>query len=487
MSTPTTLIAQRYRLVKMLGSGGMGVIWQAWDERLHRPVALKMLRAQPEIDDSERALATERAMREARITAGLHHPHAVTVFDVIEHEGRPCIVMQLVESTPLSALLKEHGPMTPSQAAKIGAEVASALAAAHKLRIVHRDVKPGNILITADGSALISDFGISHALGDATITATGLIHGTPAYLAPEAAKGLPTSFASDVFSLGSTIYTMLEGSPPFGTDANAISLLHKVARGGYDPPRNAGPLGALLKQMLATNPKRRPTMAAVAESLSHVERESSQPISDGVAVLTAMLHEDVPDRGPRDVTTEALSGPGMPPAVVADPEMPPAVVADPEMPPAVVADPGMPPAVVADPGMPPAVVADPGMPPAVDADPATTEAIGGTPALPGAAPAATTGAITEPPVLPGVAAAAADPHESQTAQTPGNGADRKDDPCRSAHPLRTAHRRDGARCSGDDRIPDGGDRAGSAHAPPYRPRPSPRPGRARRTGVAVPA
>ena len=133
---------------------------------------------------------------------------------------------------------------------------------------MHRDVKPGNILITADGSALISDFGISHALGDATITATGLIHGTPAYLAPEVAKGLPTSFASDVFSLGSTIYAMLEGAPPFGTDNNAISLLHKVARGGYAPPRNAGPLAPLLKQMLATNPKRRPTMAAVAESLA---------------------------------------------------------------------------------------------------------------------------------------------------------------------------------------------------------------------------
>ena len=309
MSTPTTLIAHRYRLVKMLGAGGMGVVWQAWDERLHRPVALKMLRAQPEVDDSERALSTERAMREARITAGLHHPHAVTVFDVIEHEGRPCIVMQLIESTPLSVLLKEHGPMTPSQTARVGAQVASALAAAHGLRIVHRDVKPGNILITADGSALISDFGISHALGDATITATGLIHGTPAYLAPEAAKGLPTSFASDVFSLGSTMYTMLEGSPPFGTDGNAISLLHKVARGGYDPPKNAGALTPLLKQMLATNPKRRPTMAAVAASLSALASGAGQPavFPDGVAVLTAMLDGHGPDAADRDAATEALS------------------------------------------------------------------------------------------------------------------------------------------------------------------------------------
>ena len=102
MSTPSHLVADRYRLVKMLGAGGMGIVWHAWDERLHRPVALKMLRAQPELSEPERQLATDRAMREARINAGLHHPHAVTVFDVVEHEGRPCIVMQLVESTPVS-------------------------------------------------------------------------------------------------------------------------------------------------------------------------------------------------------------------------------------------------------------------------------------------------------------------------------------------------------------------------------------------------
>ena len=274
MSTPSTLVADRYRLVKMLGAGGMGIVWQAWDERLQRAVALKLLRTQPELTDSERQLATDRAMREARITAGLHHPSAVTVFDVVEHDGQPCIVMQLIESTPLSVLLSEHGTLTPSATARIGAQVGSALAAAHKLRIVHRDVKPGNILITADGSAMISDFGISHALGDATITATGMIHGTPAYLAPEVARGLPTSFASDVFSLGSTLYAMLEGTPPFGSDKNAIALLHKVARGGYLPPAHAGPLAPLLAEMLSTSPKRRPSMASVAESLSALQEDS---------------------------------------------------------------------------------------------------------------------------------------------------------------------------------------------------------------------
>ena len=271
MSTPSSLVADRYRLVRLLGAGGMGVVWEAWDERLHRTVALKMLRTQPELTDAERQTATDRALREARITAGLHHPHAVTVFDVVEHDGQPCIVMQLIESTPLSALLREHGTFTPSETARIGAQVASALAAAHKLKIVHRDVKPGNILIGADGSAMISDFGISHALGDTAITATGLVHGTPAYLAPEAARGLPMSFASDVFSLGSTLYAMTEGEPPFGSENNAIALLHKVARGGYPAPKHAGPLTPLLRRMLATQPKRRPTMAEVVESLNGMQ------------------------------------------------------------------------------------------------------------------------------------------------------------------------------------------------------------------------
>ncbi|MFD4422064.1 serine/threonine-protein kinase [Agromyces sp. NPDC058484] len=273
MSTPSTLIADRYRLVKLLGTGGMGVVWEAWDERLERRVALKMLRTQPELTDLEREAATNRAMREARITAGLHHEHAVTVFDVVEHDGRPCLVMQLVESTLLSNLLREHGTLTPPETARIGAHVSSALASAHKMRIVHRDVKPGNVLITEDGSAMISDFGISHALGDATTTATGMMRCTPAYLAPEVASGQQqSSFASDVFSLGSTLYAMLEGGPPFGADDNAFALLHKVARGDFPASTHAGALGPLLRDMLSADPKRRPSMKSVASRLAAISQ-----------------------------------------------------------------------------------------------------------------------------------------------------------------------------------------------------------------------
>ena len=307
MSTPTTLVADRYRLVKMLGAGGMGVVWQAWDERLQRPVALKLLRTQPELSDAERDQATARAMREARITAGLHHPHAVTVFDVVEHEGQPCIVMQLIESTPLSDLLSEHGTLTPSETARIGAQVGSALAAAHKMRIVHRDVKPGNILIAEDGSAMISDFGISHALGDTTITATGMIHGTPAYLAPEVARGLPTSFASDVFSLGSTLYAMLEGTPPFGTENNAIALLHKVARGGYPAPRHAGPLTPLLRSMLSADPKRRPSMESVVRVACKAADAGKGPRSPRRRGPAVALRRSLAENA-GEVPTEPLDG-----------------------------------------------------------------------------------------------------------------------------------------------------------------------------------
>ena len=142
----------------------------------------------------------------------------------------------------------------------MGAQVASALAAAHEAGITHRDVKPGNILIAEDGTALISDFGISHALGDATLTSTGLIHGTPAFIAPEVARGGEATSASDVFSLGSTLYAALEGEPPFGRDPNTIALLHKVAAGVFPPPQRAGPLTSLLQQMLAADPADRPSM-----------------------------------------------------------------------------------------------------------------------------------------------------------------------------------------------------------------------------------
>ena len=270
MSERQALIADRYRLLYRVGSGGMGVVWEALDERLERHVAVKQLRRQSDASTAEAELANKRAMREARLTARLQHPNAVPVFDAVEQDGQLWLIMQFVPSITLAAVLQEGGPLQPNEASQVGAQVASALAAAHAVGIVHRDVKPGNILITEDGTALISDFGIARALGDATLTTSGMVHGTPAYLAPEVARGNEANFASDVFSLGATLYGAMEGTPPFGTDENSIALLHRVASGQFPPPQHCGPLTPLILEMLSPDPEARPSMRAVADNLARL-------------------------------------------------------------------------------------------------------------------------------------------------------------------------------------------------------------------------
>jgi serine/threonine protein kinase len=268
LSRPDVLVAGRYRLVQQIAAGGMGSVWEAWDERLHRRVALKQLHPQPGLSPADAQLASDRAMREARITARLHHANAVPVYDVVDYEGLPCMIMQFLPSKSLQAVLTERGALSVAEVARIGSEVASALAAAHQVGIVHRDVKPGNVLIDEEGSAKLTDFGISHALGDASLTSTGMVTGTPAFLAPEVARGAESSAASDVFSLGSTLYAALEGTPPFGTSENPMAMLHRVASGNVIPPRRSGPLTPLLQHMLAFDPARRPPMTEVARTLA---------------------------------------------------------------------------------------------------------------------------------------------------------------------------------------------------------------------------
>ncbi|MEP7180449.1 MAG: serine/threonine-protein kinase, partial [Pseudonocardiales bacterium] len=269
------LIAGRYRLVTALASGGMGVVWKGWDERLHREVAIKQLRVQPGLRPAEATTARDRAMREARNTARLHHPHAVPVYDVVEQDGEPCLIMEFLPCISLQESIKQRGTLPPAEVARIGAEVAQALSAAHKAGIVHRDVKPGNVLLAEDGTTKLTDFGISHALGDVALTATGMLTGTPAYLAPEVARGQPANFASDVFSLGATLYSASEGTPPFGEDVNAMAVLHRVASGQFRKPQRSGPLTPLLEELLAGDPDTRPSMPQVARTLTLVHAQNS--------------------------------------------------------------------------------------------------------------------------------------------------------------------------------------------------------------------
>jgi hypothetical protein len=258
----------------------MSSVWEAWDERLQRRVALKRLQPQAGLSEAEARLAAERAMREARITARLHHPHAVPVYDVVDHEGTPCLVMQYHPAKSLQRLIEEYGALSVTEVARIGVEIATALSAAHAAGIVHRDVKPGNILIDEDGSAKLTDFGISHAYGDVTLTSIGMVTGTPAYLAPEIARGDKPAFASDVFSLGATLYAALEGTSPAGTGDNPIALLHRVASGQLRPPQRSGPLEPLLRHMLAVDPLQRPPMGAVVAELSRVRAASTDSTAE---------------------------------------------------------------------------------------------------------------------------------------------------------------------------------------------------------------
>lgn len=269
MSDRDDVIAGRYRLLDRVGSGGMGAVWRASDELLERDVAVKQLHVEsgPAGAAEKPEIRHQRAMREARIAARLHHPHAVPVFDAVEHLGQPYLVMQYLPSQSLQEILAEHATLAPPVVAQIGTDVASALAAAHRLGIIHRDVKPGNVLIAADGTAKITDFGIAHLAGDAILTSRGVITGTPAFLAPEVAKGEPSSEASDVFSLGATLYRALEGHPPFPSQDNPLALLHLVASGAITPPEHSAHLTPLLLRMLAVNPAGRPSMDEVAHLL----------------------------------------------------------------------------------------------------------------------------------------------------------------------------------------------------------------------------
>jgi serine/threonine protein kinase len=299
VSGDDAMIGGRYRLIRRLAAGGMGTVWEGWDERLQRPVAVKQLHLQPGLSKADADVAVQRAMREARLTARLHHPNAVQVYDVVDHDGHPCLIMQYIPSTSLADIVRDRGPLPPAEVARIGTQIAAALAAAHRAGIVHRDVKPGNVLIADDGTAKITDFGISHAFDDVSLTSTGMVSGTPAYLAPEVARGDNSDYSSDVFSLGSTLYMALEGTPPFGTDANPMAVLHKVASGVPTPPSRSGPLAPMLHDMMARDPATRPDMVAVANTLATLNlRDQPRPTTPDASAATTQFIARPPRQPP---------------------------------------------------------------------------------------------------------------------------------------------------------------------------------------------
>jgi serine/threonine protein kinase len=284
----------------------MGTVWLARDELLGRQVAIKQVLTAAGVSAEESDQQRQRALREGRIAARLSHPHAISVYDVALESGQPWLVMEYLPSRSLAQVLSEDGVLRVDQVAQIGAQVADALAATHAAGIVHRDVKPANVLIgeggRVEGLVKITDFGISHASGDVTLTQTGQITGTPAFLAPEVAQGHPMTEASDVFSLGAMLYTCIEGHPPFGMEENALAMLHKVAGGQILPPRRAGSLTEPLTRMLAPDPADRPEMPEVRDALAKLAAGS-----DGDTTTVLLARTDVGSGTPGRERTSSFS------------------------------------------------------------------------------------------------------------------------------------------------------------------------------------
>ncbi|MDA0633567.1 protein kinase [Nonomuraea sp. MCN248] len=274
------LLSGRYRLRSELGRGGMGTVWEAYDELLDREVAVKELTV-PYAPPEHREVLIQRAMREARIAARLHHPNIATVHDVVLADGRPWIVMQLVRSHSLSGEIYDRGALAAPVVAGIGLDVLAALRAAHAAGVLHRDVKPANILLTADGHAVLTDFGLAIALDDAhddgaALTQLGVVMGTPAYVAPERAAGGRATELSDVWSLGATLYTAVEGRAPFPQGGSRLDTLHAVLTRDPAPFERAGGLAPALAAMLTKDPAQRPGLDRVRELLHQARTGSSR-------------------------------------------------------------------------------------------------------------------------------------------------------------------------------------------------------------------
>ncbi|MEU6121684.1 serine/threonine-protein kinase [Streptomyces sp. NPDC047123] len=269
VSQPERVIAGRYRLLAPLGEGGMGTVWRARDEVLGREVAVKEVRAPAGLPAGEVDRLYARLEREAWAAARIPHRNVVTVYDVAHEGGRPWIVMELVRGLSLSDVLEAEGALPPQRAAHIGAEVLAALRAAHDAGVLHRDVKPGNVLIANDGRVVLTDFGIAVVEGSSALTMTGEVVGSPEFLAPERALGHPAGPASDLWSLGVLLYAAVEGSSPFRQDT-PLSTLRAVVDEALPPARGAGPLTPVVEGLLRKDPAERMSAADAERDLRTV-------------------------------------------------------------------------------------------------------------------------------------------------------------------------------------------------------------------------
>lgn len=267
--TSERVVAGRYRLIEPLGRGGMGTVWRAVDQVLEREVAVKELLASAELTGPEREVFTIRTFREARAAGRLSHPSVAAVYDAFEENGYPWIVLELIPSRTLGSVIREEGPLPPRRVAEIGSRVLAALRVAHAAGVLHRDVKPDNVLLAHDGRVVLTDFGIAAMEDDSPVTRTGMLVGTPAFIAPERAAGRQAQRASDLWSLGVTLFMAVEGRSPFHR-GHALATLAAVMYEEPGPMHNAGPLAPLIQGLLVKDPDHRMTAEYAAQHLHAV-------------------------------------------------------------------------------------------------------------------------------------------------------------------------------------------------------------------------
>ncbi|GHJ35018.1 serine/threonine-protein kinase [Streptomyces sp. TS71-3] len=295
--TGERLLAGRYRLGRVLGRGGMGTVWRAEDETLGRTVAVKELRFPSSDEDEKRRLVT-RTLREAKAIARIRNNSAVTVYDVVDEDDRPWIVMELVEGRSLAEVIREDGVLTPKRAAEVGLAVLDVLRSAHGAGILHRDVKPSNVLIAEDGRVVLTDFGIAQVEGDPSITSTGMLVGAPSYISPERARGHRPGPAADLWSLGALLYACVEGVPPYDK-GSAIATLTAVMTEPVEHPRNAGPLEPAIYGLLVKDVEQRLDETGARTMLQEVAH-APQPTAPAPASDRATTSLRVSDEARRD-------------------------------------------------------------------------------------------------------------------------------------------------------------------------------------------
>lgn len=274
-------IGGRYRLSGQLGAGAMGTVWAGYDDVLQRRVAIKELRLPPGVPEQEALDMRERIMREARALGGLSHPNVITVFDVVDSDGEPMVVLELVPSRNLATMIGEQGPLSLQQAAVVGFATAGGLRAAHRSGITHRDVKPGNVLVADDGRVKLTDFGIARNAADAPMTSAGLVLGSPAYIAPEVAAGQPVTPAADLWGLGATLFAAVEGRPPYDVNGDPVSTITEVVDGEVPRPRGSGPVVDVIIALMIKDPDSRMPLDEVRQRLRPLIDDPDDPMYPG--------------------------------------------------------------------------------------------------------------------------------------------------------------------------------------------------------------